>query len=209
MAPATSTGSLDQLFDDLGHPNPYVQTEAFLEMVRHHADASLPRLLLMLDHQDVVRRRAAVRALGAFADRAMLPLAAKFHASFDATVRASCVKAYAQIASNRPGIDVPPEAMAALEAALHDASPVVAITAVMALGQVGRQALPLLLQVCRGKNEAQAGAAVTALAGIDHPDVAACFLELSTAENTDHYVLETVIASMARLEELRMRQPLA
>jgi hypothetical protein len=32
---------------------------------------------------------------------------------------------------------------------------------------------------------------------------------LSTAENTDPYVLETVIASMARLEELRMRQPLA
>ena len=62
MAPATSTSSLDQLFDDLGHPNPYVQTEAFLEMVRHHADASLPRLLLMLDHPDVVRRRAAVRA---------------------------------------------------------------------------------------------------------------------------------------------------
>ena len=86
-----------------------------------------------------------MRALGVFADRAMLPLAAKFHASSDATVRASCVKAYAQIASNRPGIAVPAEAMAALEAALHDDSPVVAITAVMALGQVGSQALPLLL----------------------------------------------------------------
>jgi len=206
MATATSTGSLDQLFDDLGHPNPYVQTEAFLEMVRHHADASLPRLLLMLDHQDVVRRRAAVRALGVFADRAMLPLAAKFHASSDATVRASCVKAYAQIASNRSGIDFPPEAIAVLEAALHDGSPVVAITAVMALGQVGMQALPLLLQVCRGNNEAQAVAAVTAMAGIDHPDVAACLIELSTADNTDPYVLETVISSLARLDDLRNRQ---
>jgi hypothetical protein len=48
---------------------------------------------------------------------------------------------------------------------------------------------------------------VTALAGIDHPDVAACFLELSTAENTDPYVLETVISSLARVADLRMRQP--
>ena len=116
------------------------------------------------------------------------------------------MKAYAQIASNRPGIAVPAEAMAALEAALHDDSPVVAITAVMALGQVGSQALPLLLQVCRGKNEAQAVAAVTALAGSDHPDVAACFLELSTAETTDPYVLETVMSSLARVADLRLRQ---
>jgi bilin biosynthesis protein len=209
MAPATSAPPLDQLFEDLGHPNPYVQTEAFLAMVRNHAEAALPRLLLLLDHEDVVRRRAAVRALGVFADRAMLPLAQKFHASLDGTVRASCIKAYAQIASNVRGILFPPEAMAALEAALHDDSPVVAIAAVMALGQVGEQALPLLIQVCEGANEAQAVAAVNALAGIDHPDVTTCLGKLATGEDTDVYVRETVASALARLEDLRTRQPSA
>jgi bilin biosynthesis protein len=178
-------------------------------MVRHHAEPALPRLLLLLDDQDVVRRRAAVRALGVFADRAMLPLAEKFHASTDATVRASCVKAYAQIASNVRGIPFPPEAIKALEAALHDDSPVVAIAAVMALGQVGEQAVPLLIQLCHGANEAQAVAAVNALASIDHPDVASCFAALAASAETDPYVRETVASAQARMEDLRSRQPSA
>ena len=206
MAPGTSTCSLDQCFEDLGHPNPYVQTEAFLAMVRHHPEASLPRLLQLLDHQDVVRRRAAVRALGAFGERAMLPLAEKFQTSLDGTVRASCVKAYAQIASNVPGINFPPEAMEALTTALRDNSPVVGIAAVMALGQVGEQALPVLVQVCRGANEAQAVAAVNALASIDHADVAICLAQLAAADTTDVYVRESVVSALARVEDLRARQ---
>lgn len=207
MMPSASSSNLDQLFEDLGHPNPYLQTEAFLAMVRNHADTALPRLLLLLDQEDVVRRRAAVRALGAFADQAMVPLAQKFQSSHDATVRASCVKAYAQVASNFRGIIFPPEAMAALEAALADESPVVAIAAVMALGQVGEQAVPLLIQVCLGENEAQAVAAVNALVGIDHPDVAACLYQLAAAESTDSYVRETVNSAVVRLDDLRARQP--
>lgn len=207
MAPATSATALDQLFVDLAHPNPYVQTEAFLAMVRHHSEASLPRLILLLDHEDVVRRRAAVRALGAFGEKAMLPLAQKYQTSCDGTVRASCVKAYAQIASNVPGIVFPSEAMAALETALQDDSPVVGIAAVMALGQVGEQALPLLIQVCRGRNEAQAVAAVNALASIDHPDVTGCLVSLATSEATDTYVRESVDSALVRVEDLRARQP--
>jgi len=207
MQPASTTSSLDQLFEDLGHPNPYVQTEAFLEMVRHHEVASLPRLLLLLDHEDVVKRRAAVRALGVFGERAMLPLAERFDTSSDPIVRASCVKAYAQIASNRQGIVFPAEAMAVLEGALQDTSPVVAIAAVMTLGQVGEQALPVLLRISRGDNEAQAVAAVNALAGLDHPDVSSCLAELSSAEGTDTYVRETALSALARVEELHKRQP--
>ena len=205
MQPVSNTSSLDQLFEDLGHPNPYVQTEAFLEMARHHEVASLPRLLLLLDHKDVVRRRAAVRALGAFAERAMLPLAVRFNTSTDPIVRASCVKAYAQIASNRKGIVFPAEAMAVLEDALQDISPVVAIAAVMTLGQVGEQALPLLLRISRDDNEAQAVAAVNALAGIDHPNVISCLAELSSAEGSDTYVRETAISALARVEQLHKR----
>ncbi|WP_315857154.1 HEAT repeat domain-containing protein [Synechococcus sp. ATX 2A4] len=207
MTPATSASALDQLFVDLAHPNPYVQTEAFLAMVRHHSEASLPRLILLLDHEDVVRRRAAVRALGAFGEPAMLPLAQKFQSSRDGTVRASCVKAYAQIASNLPGLQFPSEAMAVLKTALDDESPVVAIAAVMALGQVGEQALPLLIQVCRGSNEAQAVAAVNALVNIDHPDVSICLAQLAACEDTDAYVLESVTSALVRVDDLRGRQP--
>jgi bilin biosynthesis protein len=99
--------------------------------------------------------------------------------------------------------------MAALETALQDDSPVVGIAAVMALGQVGEQALPLLIQVSNGRNEAQAVAAVNALASIDHPDVATCLNDLAASEDTDAYLRETVASALARVEDLRARQPSA
>ena len=68
-------------------------------------------------------RRAAVRGLGAFGATALQPLAELFEVSTDGTVRASCVKAYAQIASNYPDQTFSPAAMAVLEKALSDDSP--------------------------------------------------------------------------------------
>lgn len=203
----TDKPDLDALFADLAHPNPYLQTEAFLGLVRHWPQQSMPRLLDLLDQENVSLRRASVRALGAFGETSLIPLAQKFQQSDDATVRASCVKAYAQVASNFPGLPFPEPAMAVLQASLQDDSPVVAIAAVMALGQVGAQAVPLLLQVCRGDNPAQAVAAVNALVEIDDPSIEDCLLALASGEATDRYVRETVESALSRIRDLRGRQP--
>jgi bilin biosynthesis protein len=139
--------ALDILFDDLAHPNPYIQSQAFMAMVRDWPQQALPRLLGLLAQPDITLRRASVRGIGAFGAAALLPLADLLMASTDSTIRASCVKAYAQVASNQPGIHFPESAMQALDAALSDDSPVVAVATVMALGQVGGQAMPLLLSL--------------------------------------------------------------
>ena len=57
---------LDALFADLAHPNPHLQTQAYLAMVDHWPNESMPRLISLLDQPDVSLRRAAVRGLGAF-----------------------------------------------------------------------------------------------------------------------------------------------
>ena len=56
---------LDALFADLAHPNPHLQTQAYLAMVDHWPNESMPRLISLLDQPDVSLRRAAVRGLGA------------------------------------------------------------------------------------------------------------------------------------------------
>ena len=198
---------LDQLFSDLAHPNPYIQTQAFTAMAQHWQEEAMPRLIALLDQPDVSLRRASVRGLGAFGEVAMQPIADCFRSSDDGTVRASCVKAYAQLASNYPGIPFSVDAMDVLQAGLADPSPVVAAASVMALGQVGEQAICLLLEVSRGDNPAQAVAAVNALAEINHPSVEQGFEALLALDNLDDYVRETLASAVLRVKDLKARQP--
>ena len=198
---------LDQLFADLSHPNPYIQTQAFTAMAQHWQEEAMPRLIALLDQPDVSLRRASVRGLGAFGEVAMQPIADCFRSSDDGTVRASCVKAYAQLASNYPGIPFSVDAMDVLQAGLADPSPVVAVASVMALGQVGEQAVALLLEVSRGDNPAQAVAAVNALAEINHPSVEQGFEALLAIDNLDDYVRETLASAVLRVKDLKARQP--
>ena len=201
--PQVDRPDLDALFADLAHPNPHLQTQAYLAMVEHWPEESMPRLLSLLDQPDVSLRRAAVRGLGAFGAVALQPLAGLFQQSPDGTVRASCVKAYAQIASNYPDQDFSPEAMMVLETALSDESPVVSQSAVMALGQVGLQALPLLMAICKGDNIAHVQSAAMALAEIPDPRAEACLREVFDDPNTDPLSRQMVEASLGRLSSAR------
>ena len=197
---------LETLFEDLSHPNPDIQAQAYWGMVDHYPEESIPRLLKLLDQPDVSLRRASVRGLGAFGSTALQPIAELFATSSDGTVRASCVKAYAQIASNYPEESFSKEAMVVLEKALEDPSPVVSQSAVMALGQVGLQALPLLMTICKGENIAHVQSAAMALAEIDDPAAEACLREVYNNPDTDALSKQMVEASLGRLESIRSHQ---
>ena len=198
--PQVERPDLDALFADLAHPNPNIQREAYLGMLHHWPEESMPRLLALLGQSDVSVYRAAVKGLGAFGATALQPLADLFSSSPDGTVRACCVKAYAQIASNFPEENFSPEAMRVLETALSDESPVVSQSAVMALGQVGVQALPLLIRICKGDNIAHVQSAAMALAEIPDPQAEACLREVFDDPSTDPLARQMVEASLGRLE---------
>ncbi|CAK22914.1 HEAT repeat domain-containing protein [Synechococcus sp. CS-197] len=201
--PQVDRPDLDALFADLAHPNPNIQREAYLAMVDYWPEQSMPRLLALLGQSDVSVYRAAVKGLGAFGAKALQPLADLFTSSPDGTVRACCVKAYAQIASNFPEEEFSPEAMTVLETALSDESPVVSQSAVMALGQVGIQALPLLIRICKGDNIAHVQSAAMALAEIADPQAEACLREVLDDPSTDPLARQMVEASLGRLESRR------
>jgi bilin biosynthesis protein len=113
------------------------------------------------------------------------------------------VRAYAQIASNFPEQEFSPDAMRVLETALSDESPVVSQSAVMALGQVGVQALPLLIKICKGDNIAHVQSAAMALAEIPAPEAEACLRDVLSDPATDPLARQMVEASLGRLESSR------
>ena len=93
--------------------------------------------------------------------------------------------------------------MTVLETALSDESPVVSQSAVMALGQVGLQALPLLMAICKGANIAHVQSAAMALAEIPDPRAEACLREVYDDPNTDPLSRQMVEASLGRLSSAR------
>ncbi len=193
---------IDSLFKDLEHPNPHIQSRAYLDMVEYWPEESKPRLLNLLDDPNVSVRRAAVRGLGAFGSEVIAAIAEKFKASCDGTVRASCVKAYAQIASNFPENEFEESGMKTLREALRDESPVVSQSAVMALGQVGLQALDDLVAVLNGPNIAHIQSAAMALAEIDSPKALQALEDKLNEDNTDELVKEMVQSSLERAKSI-------
>ncbi len=153
---------LDRLFADLAHPNPYIQTEAFTAMAEHWQAEAHAAFDCSVGSARCVAAAGFRTGAGCIRRKCHATHRRLLSLSADGTVRASCVKAYAQLASNYPGLPFSEEAMQVLRDGLQDSSPVVAVASVMALGRVGQQAVSLLLEISRGDNPAQGVAAVNA-----------------------------------------------
>ncbi len=201
--------SLEKLFEDLTHPNPNIQRDAYWQMADHYPDQAIPRLLLLIHDEDPGKCRTAGKALGADGERSFDPLIKLFYQSENGTVRACCVKALVQIAVNFPEIEFPNNAIKVLSNALNDSSPVVAQSALMTLGFVakatkgGERAIPILVNACQSENIAHVQAAVMALAEVDSPIAHKCLCDLAETKSIDPLIKEVVHASLERIKTLK------
>jgi bilin biosynthesis protein len=193
----------DELFQQLKHPNPYMRERAMVEIAETRDDTTIPNLMSVLGEEDVVYRRAAVKALGVIGADTVPPLVDALINSDNVTVRGSAAKALAQVALNYPEDPFPEQGMQGLKTALDDLNPVVHIAAVMALGEIGESALDILLESLKTTdNVALAVSIANALASIGGDRAAAVLTGLTTDESADPYVKETAVSALSRLEQV-------
>lgn len=193
--------SLDDLFEQLKHPNPNLREQAMWDIAEAKDENTIGRLMSILDETDVTYRRAAVKALGAIGTEAVPAIIDGLLNSDDVTVRSSCAKALAQVSVNYPDITFPTEGLKALRTAIDDANPVVHIASVMALGTMGSAAFDILSEALKTtENPAAAVAIVNAL--VDLKDERAVAILKQTAEDTniDSYVKESAVSALGRLD---------
>ena len=191
----------DSLFEQLKHPNPHLRQRAMIQMAEERDDATIPRLMAILDDENIEYRRASVQALGVVGIDAVPPLVAKLQASEDATVRSCAVKAMAQIALNYPELAFPETGMQGLKVALNDPSPVVHIAAAMALGEIGEPALDLLLDSLQtSDNLALQIAVLNAVGSLGDPRAAEVLSNLANDASADPYLQESAASALSRLE---------
>ncbi|MBD2676410.1 MULTISPECIES: HEAT repeat domain-containing protein [Nostoc] len=193
----------DSLFEQLKHPNPNLRERAMWQLAEVRDENTIPRLMSILDDEDVTYRRAAVKALGAVGVDAVPALVELLLNSDNATVRGSCAKALAQVAANHPDVPFPEEGLQGLKTALNDPNGVVYIASVMALGEIGSPAFEILTEALKTTdNVAVAVAIVNALGSMGDVRGVEVLTALTNDETVDSYVRESAVSALPRLDQV-------
>jgi bilin biosynthesis protein len=193
----------DALLEQLKHPNPHLRDRAMLEIAETRDESTIPRLMDVLSDEDVVYRRAAVKALGVIGADAVSALVEAMLNSDNVTVRGSATKALAQIAINYPEETFLAEGLQGLKTALDDPNPVVHIAAVMALGEIGAPAFDTLVEALQATDNPALGVSiVNTLGSLGDQRAEEVLTTVINDESTDSYVRESAISSLARLEQV-------
>ena len=193
--------SLDSLFEQLKHPNPNLRQKARLEIAEQRDENTIPRLMANLEDEDMVYRRASVKALGVIGHDSVPYLVESLSNNEDATVRASCAKALAQVAVNHSEKTFPQQGIEGLRQGVKDENPVVHISSVMALGAIGHPALEVLMEALDTTDKIAVGVAVlNALGGINDERVTEKLTQMSNDDSIDPYLKESAVSALSRLE---------
>ena len=191
---------MDSFFEQLKHPNPHIRERAMVDIIDNRDDTTIPRLMNALDAEDTVYRRAAVKTLGAVGVDAVPAIVEALANSDNVTVRGSCAKALAQVALYYPDQPFPELGLQGLKQSLNDPNPVVHIASAMALGEIGDDALDILLETLQTTdNVALAVSIVNALASVGGEQVVATLTKLSEDDAADSYIKETAISALSRI----------
>jgi bilin biosynthesis protein len=199
--------SQDNLFAQLKHPNPHLRDRAMLEIAETRDADTITKLMSALGDEDVVYRRAAVKALGVIGhDTVPLLVEGMLH-SDNITVKGSCVKALTQVAINYPELPFPEAGLQGLRQSMQDPNPVVYIATVMTLGEIGAAGFDILAEaLATTDNPALAVSIVNAFAAIGDERSAAALQQVAADESADPYVKETVVSALSRLELIANNQ---
>ena len=193
----------EELFQQLKHPNPHLRKRAMSELAETRDETTIPRLMGILDEEDVVYRRSAVQVLGIIGNDAVPLLVDSLLNSKNATIQASCAKALTAIAVNYPDLTFPELGLQGLQKAMQDQNPVVYISSVMALGQIGVPALDILIEAIENTDNIALAVAITGslatIGGAKAQDV----LSAAVANpDADPYIRESAESALSRMKQV-------
>lgn len=193
--------TIDALFEKLKHPNPNLRSKAMWEIAEAKDENTIPRLMSILDQENVEYRRAAVKTLGVIGVEVVPPVVEALLHNESPTVRSSCAKVLAQITVNHPDVPMPEAGIEGLKQALDDPNPVVYIPVVMTLGEIGSPVFDLLAQTLQTTDNLALGVTIlNAFGSMGDPRAVEVLTNLSNDKSADPYIQESATSALSRLE---------
>ena len=182
-----------ELYQDFLHPNPNINSQAFLILRKEFEVKFMNNLIANLKEEDLVIRRKSILALGRFGEKTLKSIVSLYMDTNNKTVKVSCLKTMIKVVVNFNLEELTQEEMLVVDLALKDRDPEIILTVISLLRQLGQTGRSILMKTCRDKDLLKAKASVSALLEMKDQNVNDFFDELLNDKSIDPMIKEDIL----------------
>ena len=182
-----------ELYQDLLHPNPNINSQAFLILRKEFEVKFMNNLIANLKEEDLVIRRKSILALGRFGEKTLKSIVSLYMDTNNKTVKVSCLKTMIKVVVNFNLEELTQEDMLVVDLALKDRDPEMILTVISLLRQLGETGRNILMKTVRDKDLLIAKASISALLEMKDHTVDDLFDELLVDKSIDPMIKEDIL----------------
>ena len=182
-----------ELYQDFLHPNPNINSQAFLILRKEFEVEFMNNLLANLKEEDLFLRRKSILALGRFGEKTLKSIVPLYMETNNRIVKISCIKTMIKVIINFNLEELTKEEMLIVDLALKDEAPEMILTVISLLRQLGKTGRNYLMKTCRDKNLLRAKASISALLEMRDQNVDDLFNELLNDKFIDPMIKEDIL----------------
>ena len=182
-----------ELYQDFMHPNPNINSYAFLILRKEFEVEFMDNLLANLNEEDVFIRRKSILALGKFGGKTLKSISLLYMNTNNATVKVSCLKTMIKIVVNFNLEELTQDEMLVVDLALKDDAPEITLTVISLLRQLGETGRNILMKTCRDKDLLKAKASISALLEMKDETIDDLFEDLLNDKSIDQMIKEDIL----------------
>jgi len=182
-----------ELYQDFLHPNPNINSQAFLILRREFEVEFIDNLLANLNNEDLLIRRKSILALGMFGEKTLKSIVPIYMDTNNTTVKVSCLKTMIKVVVNFNLEELNQEEMLVVDLALKDCAPEIILTVISLLRQLGKTGRNILMKTCRDKDLLRAKASISALLEMKDDTVDDLFDQLLGDKSIDPMIKEDIL----------------
>ena len=182
-----------ELYQDFLHPNPNINSQAFLILRKEFEIKFMNNLLANLKEEDLLIRRKSISALGRFGRKTLNSIVPLYMDNNNTTVKVGCLKTMIKVVVNFNLEELTQEEMLVVESALKDDAPEIILTVISLLRQLGDTGKNILIKISRDKDLLRAKASISALLEMKDQTVNDLFDELLNDKSIDPMIKEDIL----------------
>ena len=182
-----------ELYKEFLHPNPNINSQAFLILRKEFEVKFMNNLLSNLKEEDLFIRRKSILALGQFGEKTLKAIIPLYIASNKTFVKVSCLKTIIKVVVNFNLEELNDEEMRVVHSALKDQSPEMILTVISLLRLLGETGRDILMKTSRDNDLLRAKASISALLEMKDQTVDDFLDELINDQSIDPMIKDDIL----------------
>ncbi len=182
-----------ELYQDFLHPNPNINSQAFLILRKEFEVKFMNDLLANLYKEDLFIRRKSILALGKFGKITLKSIVPLYMNTENKTFKVSCLKTMIKVVVNFNLEKLTHEEMLVVDLALKDDAPEIILSVISLLRQLGKTGRNILMKTVRDKDLLRAKASISALLEMKDQTINKLFDELLNDNSIDQMIKEDIL----------------